>query len=80
MSVANTELIIQNFRIRVLKTEYINPAYDPAILPDCLQVFSRDFELFFINTAQGQSQTYGKSLDCPFRAFKEAFMEGGESQ
>jgi len=26
------------------------------------------------NTAQGQSKTYGKSLGCPFRAFKEVFM------
>lgn len=24
------------------------------------------------NTAQGQSQTYGKNLGCPFCAFKEA--------
>ena len=68
------EAILVEFQICSFIAEHINPVYDPAILPNCLQVFSRDFELFFINTAQGQSQTYGKSLGCPFCAFKEAFM------
>lgn len=45
-----------------------------------IQHHIRDFKFLFINTAQGQSQAYGKSLECPFRAFREAFMEGGESR
>ena len=45
-----------------------------------IQHHIKDCESLFINTAQGQSQTYGKSLGCPFCGFKKAFMEGGESR
>ena len=37
-------------------------------------MFSRDFISFIIITAQGQSQTVGSGLGCPFCTFKEAFM------
>ena len=61
----------------MIKNGIYNPAYDSAILPDCLQ---KIFKGFLLNlsadctqvtiTAQGQSQDAGKGLGCPFRAFK----------
>ena len=57
---------------------HIIPHVFLQFFPIVCRKFSRDFEFFFINTAQGQSKTYGKSLGCSFCAFKETFMEGGE--
>ena len=39
--------------------------------PTVCRKFLRDFELFIIDTAQGQLQTVGRGLGCPFCAFKE---------
>lgn len=48
------------WELDVSRRTIMNDVIVLSFLPNCLQVFSRDFESFFINTAQGQSQTYGK--------------------
>ena len=48
------------WELEVSRRTIMNDVIVLSFLSNCLQVFSRDFKLFFINTAQGQSQTYGK--------------------
>ncbi len=47
VSSENTGIISSNFRTGIPKTEYINPTYISAILPDCLQKVFKGFWIIF---------------------------------
>ncbi len=84
VSSKNTGHINSNFRTGIQKTEYINPVYDSAILPNCLQMFSRDFELFLLTQRKGSHRLLGKVLTVLFvrlrrHLWREAKVSEGSS-